>query len=113
MSVHFCQSEILPLTVPLNVQTCPYCTDKASPLIVSDIEVMTRDEATGLWYAEEVTLECEHESEDNPHTDMPYVNWLPAQLVVLKWVQDNFDFDIDAKARQRRLTPADGIVWPE
>lgn len=89
------------LDVPASVATCPYC---GQALKVSfDHWVQQED---GSWAIEHAALDCVAEPDlddeaasdyDNwlaEHTYMPYVYWLPVDVLVTKWVNENYRFNV-------------------
>lgn len=81
----------LPLTLP---QPCPICNAKVVLTAVTEWESET---------GKAVTVEYECETEPNidskewrgwhrGHYRMPYVDWLPWELQMLKWLNANYEY---------------------
>lgn len=70
------------VSVPRTVQICLYCRGS----LACDIEEWNVD--TRVPTQNGVHLSCAQEdiNDPNDHTDMPYVYWLPAQVVVYRWL---------------------------
>jgi len=86
------------LEVPKEVAVCPKCDGK----LYVQFDAWEEDD-DGTWYAAFVHTECENEpeidSEDYEewfdwHYDMPYVDWLPIDDDVERWLKQNYRFDI-------------------
>ena len=84
----------LPVTL---AATCPIC---GAGLLLTGVEACVQDD-NGEWIADEVTLQCAKEPDtDSPdweewhawHYRMPYVDWLPLEMRILKAVQKRFFF---------------------
>ena len=88
----------LPLPIPSDLAVCPICGGK---LIIVDVDAWYLEEQTGLWIAETVYVECEHEPDiesddwedfDNGHYSMPYVDWLPIIVKIEQWFQKHYRY---------------------
>ena len=79
---------------------CPKCGGR---VVIKDIDEWEQLEDGG-WAASEggVHVNCETEPDidmgdweawNNWHWDMPYVDWLPLEMRVYKWLSENYRFD--------------------
>lgn len=86
------------LTIPRSLATCPKCDGQ----LYGHFEawVQRRD---GSWACEEIKLDCESEPVIssrkymdwlNWHYDMPYVDWLPLEVRLTRWVNARYSFDL-------------------
>lgn len=90
------------ITVPPEVAKCPICGAE----VVLEIDSWQQED-DGTWSAEEsgVHVDCvrepddiesdEWEDFDRSHWSMPYVNWLPIQGKVYRWLLQNYRFDLE------------------
>ena len=83
--------------IPTEVAVCPVCGGKLYGQCDCWIE-----EEDG-WKIESINLDCEHEPEIDSdewnewfkgHYAHPYIDWLPVNIMVVKWVNENFSFDL-------------------
>ncbi len=92
------QHESLP--IPESVAVCPICGAK----LVAQFQCwQERDDKT--WEAAEIDLNCVTEPDIDSrqwwpwhrrHYAMPYVDWLPLDVKLLAWVNENYRFVMDA-----------------
>lgn len=84
--------------IPSGVAVCPICKSR---LYASFDNWVFED---GEWLAQSTCLDCETEPEiDSPewwdwfrgHYSMPYVDWLPVDVEVTKWINENYCFDLE------------------
>jgi len=85
------------LEIPENVAVCPICKSKLYATFDHWIE------ENGKWKAGGVHLDCITEPDIDSgqwdywfegHWSMPYVDWLPVEIRVLKWINQNYEFDL-------------------
>lgn len=78
------------VTIPKNVAVCPYCGDGLTAEITGEYE-----EDDGTRVIDEIMMECDSEPDLDSrdwhewlavHSDMPYVNWLPVEMKVQRWL---------------------------
>jgi hypothetical protein len=90
-----------PIAIPASVAICPIC--KAAATMEIDKWEQNKD---GTWQAGEcgVHLSCSTEPDvhsnvrrwrewHNWHFRMPYVDWLPVERTVYKWLVQNYRFE--------------------
>lgn len=86
------------LEIPQEVAVCPICQAKLYATFDSWIEGKN-----GEWLARSTRLDCETEPDIDSqewegwfdgHYSMPYVDWLPVDLEVTKWVNENYCFGL-------------------
>ena len=64
---------------------CPYCGGK---LTVSVNGWHKEDDG---WVADDLQLDCENDDEKHEdHCDMPYLNWLPVEQQILRWMNAHY-----------------------
>lgn len=89
-----CVSSLLPtdveLDIPESVAVCPYCQRR----LVATFTAWTQDD-DGAWKADEIDLDCENGTNED-HCYMPYVYQMPVDEKCLKWVNENYSFDIES-----------------
>mgnify|MGYP001581892030 CR=1 FL=1 len=87
------------IEIPPEVAVCPKCAGK----LYANIDEWEQCD-DGSWIASNPHTECEHEPDIDSsewrawfdwHYDMPYVDWLPVDYDVEKWLEENYRFDID------------------
>ena len=92
------------IKVPVEIAICPICGAE----IVLDIDEWEEDD-NGQWMAFETGVHCTCITEpdiDSPeelkqfqgfyreHFQMPYVDWLPVDMKVHKWLGENYRFKL-------------------
>jgi len=87
------------IEIPAEVAVCPYCGKQ----LVSQPDSWTqRDD--GTWACDNSAIECVGEPDLEPDTDawdewfaqhnvMPYVHWLPVDVKVTRWINQNYSFE--------------------
>jgi hypothetical protein len=79
------------ITIPANVSTCPEC----GAAVFVDIYEITQADNNEDWKLNEdgsgFHLQCVQE--DDSHYQMPYVDWLPLEPRIIRWINDNYDFN--------------------
>ena len=90
------------IEIPSEVAVCPICKSKLYASFDDWIE------ENGQWAAASLNLDCETEPDiDSPewwdwlsgHYSMPYVDWLPVHVIVTKWINENYCFDLEEANR--------------
>lgn len=92
------------IKIPRQVAICPICGEE----VTVEIGEWTQSD-DGTWVASDagVHASCITEpdiiAEDydewlNGHFSMPYVDWLPVDQKVTRWINDHYRFDMDKKA---------------
>ncbi len=78
------------IDIPTNVAVCPEC----GAALVADVFEITSVDGKTNWHLEEdgsgLHIQCSQE--DDSHYQMPYVDWLPLDEPVIKWLNANVDF---------------------
>jgi len=86
------------LEMPKEVAVCPICKGKLYAQFDGWVE------NDGEWQASSTSLDCENEPDIDSdewwdwhrgHYSMPYVDWLPVEIKVTKWINENYVFDLD------------------
>lgn len=81
-----------PECIPKSVGTCPIC---GAPIVIESIDACDLGD-DGRWQPSEANITCSTEPDIdapdwrewfNGHFSMPYVDWLPLSVRVLKWLQ--------------------------
>lgn len=85
------------IPVPGEVAICPICSAKLK------VEISGAVENGDDWEVDEIHLSCTEEPDmDNvqewrdhmdSHYSMPYVDWLPLEEPVLKWINENYQVE--------------------
>lgn len=80
--------------------TCPICGDK---LNVEEVDGWELDD-DGKWKIDSIKVDCvtfpgfdDHDEFENymsGHYSMPYVDWMPLEQSILKWVNDNYTWEM-------------------
>lgn len=74
----------------MNKPRCPYCGGK---LTVSVNGWHKEDDG---WVADDLQLDCENDDEKHEdHCDMPYLNWLPVEQQILRWMNARYRWKLD------------------
>lgn len=80
--------------LPRDVAVCPEC----GGVIQVEVNEVEQD-ADGSWYPNSAGLYMSCWDDENNlenkviHYQMPYIDWLPLELKVLRWLKDNYSFD--------------------
>ncbi len=86
------------IQIPTDVAVCPICDGKLS----TQADEWT-ERTDGTWKAVTAHPECEHEPEIDSdewddwhrgHYSMPYLDWLPLERPLLRWLNRNYDWDV-------------------
>ena len=80
------------IDIPAAVAICPEC----GGLITVEVYETEQDDETGNWMLSElgsgVHVTCVDDDE-TPHYNMPYVDWLPIEPKIIKWINSHYDFN--------------------
>jgi hypothetical protein len=80
------------VAIPESVAVCPDCGAQ----IVVEIYEITSGFGETEWRVNEdgsgVHIGCTRE--DDSHYQMPYVDWMPLDVPVIRWLNNNYDFDV-------------------
>jgi hypothetical protein len=88
------------LEIPKRVATCPICGGK----LYAHFEAWEATGKSSRWRCEEAKLDCESEPDIcdpdymdwlNGHYSMPYVDWLPLETELTRWVNRRYWFALD------------------
>lgn len=86
--------------IPIYIATCPKCGGS----LRAQFEAWEATGKSNRWRCEEAKLECENEPDiDDPelmewlnwHYDMPYVDWLPLETRMTRWINRRYWFDLN------------------
>ncbi len=78
----------------MNKPRCPYCGGKLTVSVNG-----WHKEADG-WAADDLQLDCENDDEKNEdHSDMPYMNWLPVEQQLLRWMNARYRWNLEKGQR--------------
>jgi hypothetical protein len=86
------------IEVPAEIAVCPKCGGK----LYVNLDAWTQD-YDGTWKAEDPHTECENEPDIDSddweewlawHYNMPYIDWLPVDFDVERWLKQNYRFDL-------------------
>lgn len=95
------------INIPTEAFKCPIC-DEA--LYISEIDEWSKDDGENI-VPEHFSIDCvsmpdfedpEWEDWHKWHYSMPYVDWLPLEEPIKKWLMDNFEF-IESGNEQEKL----------
>lgn len=80
--------------------TCPICD---AALEVEEVDAWEKDDE-GNWKAETVKVDCvtfpgydDHDEFENymrGHYSTPYVDWLPLEVAITRWVNENYTWNL-------------------
>lgn len=85
------------IQLPKELAVCPICKAEVVLHSIDQLEQLRR----GMWIASEVAIGCvtepDIESEEwedwmAAHYSMPYVDWLPLEVAILRWVRRRYRF---------------------
>jgi hypothetical protein len=78
------------IPIPENVAVCPEC----GAAIFADVYEISQEADGELWQVWEdgsgLHIQCTQE--DDSHYRMPYVDWVPIEPQVIRWINNNYDF---------------------
>lgn len=92
------------VSIPPTVKKCPIC--KAS--LTVEIDEWEQDD-DGTWYASETGVHCSCSTEPDMfegddwedwfdgHFSMPYVDWMPVDQFIYRWLKRNYRFEMREK----------------
>jgi hypothetical protein len=92
----------------MNKPRCPYCGGKLT------VSVNGWHKENDGWVADDLQLDCENDDEKHEdHSDMPYMNWLPVEQQLLRWMNARYRWKLDGHntklrdgaTERRRLQP--------
>jgi hypothetical protein len=95
--------------IPGVIAKCPYCGD----FLTSQSQAWAKNRK-GNWIATEIEMECvsapgDEEFDDYlkweawcaQHTYMPYVYWVPVEKIVLRWLNENYRWDVKRRHNKK------------
>lgn len=92
-------TEMQEMPISATLAKCPYCGGE----LLATVEAWT-ERPDGYWDADSVDLHCvtepdidsmEWEVWNEEHSFMPYVEMLPVCQKVLRWIKENYRFDMN------------------
>ncbi len=81
-----------PIPVPREIAICPICD---AEIVVEEISEWECGSGKPVSISIDCVTEPDIDSDEwpdwhNEHWSMPYVDWLPVENVVVRWIQENF-----------------------
>ena len=86
------------IEVPKEIAVCPICGGKLTVGCDGWIEL---DDG---WAADSLSIDCETEPDIDGndwddwfrgHYSMPYIDWLPVEYHILRWLNENYRWDLE------------------
>jgi hypothetical protein len=78
------------ITILESVAVCPECGAQ----IEADVYEISQETDGDMWkvWEDGSGLHIQCTKEDDSHYQMPYVDWMPLEAPVIRWLNDNYDF---------------------